>query len=382
MTSSFVPLPLPPSADPSNLKAFGREVHGVHPRKLTQAEFKEVEEALYNHDLLLFRNIDLTPQQHYLLVEAFDMSSELYSHGNKALDKTKTSILHAYVKSLPNTPQVEIIGHGTIRDHEGIPEIILKHGRHPENHAFFRWHMDAALYDLCPPKVTTLYGVRVPKGEMQIVRYDDGSGDELNVTLGTTAFVSGKTMFGILPKELKSLAVRARAKYAPHPFQWMRNARAVPTGLGLETEGLETALEDLPPWEEEKVKAYPFLWKNPVTGELLLQVHPCAIIEIQIDPLPQGRDNTNVPYPAGGRITDLKEIRELIYRMERLGIAPSLVYPHSWEEKDLVLFNNRGLIHSVVGVFKKGQTRLFHQCSLAASDEPLGPSEEDVNRWS
>ena len=47
--------------------------------------------------------------------------------------------------------------------------------------------MDAALYDLAPPKVTALYGLKVPKGPNQTVRYDDGTGDELAVTLGTTA---------------------------------------------------------------------------------------------------------------------------------------------------------------------------------------------------
>jgi hypothetical protein len=51
------------------------------------------------------------------------------------------------------------------------------------------------------------------------------------------------------------------------------------------------------------------------------------------------------------------------------------------EEKDLVLFNNRGLTHSVVGVFKEGQIRLFHQCNLVGSDEPIGPTDEDVKRW-
>jgi len=32
-------------------------------------------------------------------------------------------------------------------------------------------------------------------------------------------------------------------------------------------------------------------------------------------------------------------------------------------------------MHSVVGVFKEGQIRLFHQCNLAASDEPWGRVE-------
>lgn len=75
--------------------------------------------------------------------------------------------------------------------------------------------MDAALYDLSPPKVTTLYALDIPDGPSQVCRYDDGTGDELQVPLGTTAFVSGRTAFDILPKELKSLAVRSKVKYSP-----------------------------------------------------------------------------------------------------------------------------------------------------------------------
>ncbi|KAH9486192.1 Alpha-ketoglutarate-dependent xanthine dioxygenase xanA [Psilocybe cubensis] len=364
MPLSFVPLTFPSSLDSTKFKDFGREVVGAAPGNLTEEEFKAVEAALYRHDLLLFRNASLTPDQQYSLVKSFDPQSEHYGHGNKQLDKTKQSIIHSYVSSLPNTPQVQIIGHGTIKNHEGIEERILKHGRHPEFHKtriseedeakgftrFFRWHMDAALYDLNVPKVTALYGIMVPKGPTQTVRYDDGTGDELSVSLGTTAFVSGKVMFEILPAELKSLAVRARAKYAPHPFQWLRNAKAKSTGISLETEGLETPLHDLPPWEEEKIKVYPFTWKNPITGDLHLQVHPLLVMEIQVDPLPQGHHTESALYPFGGTISNLKEIRDLLYRMQRPGIAPNLVYAHPWEERDLVLFNNRGLMHSVVGV--------------------------------
>lgn len=107
--------------------------------------------------------------------------------------------------------------------------------------------------------MTSLYGITVPRGEKQICRYDDGTGDELEVPLGTTAFVSGKTMFEILPKELKSLAVRGKVRYAPHPYVWMAPARALETGLGIANEGLELKPEELPPWEEERVKTFPIV---------------------------------------------------------------------------------------------------------------------------
>jgi xanthine dioxygenase len=158
-----------------------------------------------------------------------------------------------------------------VYNHEGLTETKLKHPSHttfhktrvsPEDEAngitrFNRWHMDAALYDLSPPRVTTLYGLVVPHGSPQTCRYDDGTGDELTVPLAATAFVSGKTMFDILPGELKSLAVRMKVKYAPHPFVWMSPASAIPTGLGIESEGLEVPLEGLPPWEEAKIKTFP-----------------------------------------------------------------------------------------------------------------------------
>lgn len=117
--------------------------------------------------------------------------------------------------------------------------------------------MDAALYEYNPPRVSTLYGITVPRGDHQIVRYDDGSGDELSVPLATTAFVSGKTTFELLPPELKSLAVRTSVRYAPHPFVWMASACALPTGLGIENDGLECPTAELPDWEESKIKTFP-----------------------------------------------------------------------------------------------------------------------------
>ena len=64
-------------------------------------------------------------------------------------------------------------------------------------------------------------------------------------------------MFDILPKELKSLSVRAKVKYAPHPYVWMAPAHAMSTGLGIESEGLELPLEELPEWSEAKLKILP-----------------------------------------------------------------------------------------------------------------------------
>lgn len=206
-------------------------------------------------------------------MQAFDSSAEQYGHGNDH-EKAEKTILHSYLNTIPRVPQVQVIGHGTVLNHEGIPELHLKHGHHRTFHKtqipaedeekvgatrFFRWHMDAALYKLEPPKVTALYGLQVPAGPQQVVRYDDGSEDELPVPLGTTSFVSGKVMFDILPQDWKSFAVRARARYAPHPFEWIRHAKAKSTGIGMVSDGLEVPFHELSEWEESHRKTYPFV---------------------------------------------------------------------------------------------------------------------------
>ena len=64
------------------------------------------------------------------------------------------------------------------------------------------------------------------------------------------------------------------------------------------------------------------LWKNPVTGNLHLEVAPCGAAELFIDPLPAGAKREGALYPDGAHIKDLKETRELLYKMQRPGIAP------------------------------------------------------------
>jgi alpha-ketoglutarate-dependent taurine dioxygenase len=109
-------------------------------------------------------------------------------------------------------------------------------------------------------------------------------------------------------------------------------------------------------------------WKNPVTGRLALQVHPSAVRKLHLK--------------DGSIIDDLRKVRDIIYRLQRPGIAPELVYCHDWEEGDLVLFNNQGTIHSVVGAFAPDEVRIFRQCNLASSAPPKGPEEsESQEAW-
>jgi len=142
---------------------------------------------------------------------------------------------------------------------------------------------------------------------------------------------------------------------------WMSPARSRSDGLGMVSEGKEIPLSDLPPIDESKIQILPLCWKNPATGKLALQVHPSAVRKLHL--------------ADGTIVEDLQEAREIIHRLQRPGIAPGRVYCHDWEEGDLVLFHNRGVLHSVVGAFAEHEVRLFRQCNVAASTFPEGPLE-------
>ena len=312
----------------------------------------------------------LSPKAQYDFTRRFDPNAQTYGHG-KTLD-AKRSVLHPDLKTVPHQPQVQIIGNGLVPEYEGLHNIKLMHPHHRKFHKypipesddlthtrFFRWHIDAALYDLNPPKVTTLLAVSVPKGRRQTLRYDDSTGDELDVPLGTTAFVSGYKMYDLLSPADKDFARTSRIEYAPHPYIWMSAAKSRSDGLGLHSDDLELPDAELPPIDPNKIQILPMTWKNPVTGALALQIHPSAVRKIHRD--------------SGEVIDDLPTVRDIVHRLQRPGIGPRFVYTHDWEEGDMVLFNNHGVLHSVVGAFTPDEVRLFRQCNMAASEPPLGP---------
>ncbi|KAJ5565474.1 hypothetical protein N7513_001716 [Penicillium frequentans] len=350
---------------------FGAQIEGVDLENLTDEQFTTIRNALYNYHVVVLKNQHkLSPKAQYELTKRFDPASDNYGHG-KTID-AKRSILHPDLKTIPHQPQVQVIGNGFVPSYEGLENIQLKHPHHRTFHKdhipneqdydftrFYRWHIDAALYDLYPPQVTTLLAVAVPKGRRQTLLYDDGTGETMDVPLGTTAFVSGQRMYDLLSEEDKEFVRTSKMEYAPHPYIWMSPAHSRSTGLGLHSEGLELPSSELPPIDEKKIMVFPMVWKNPVTGKLALQVHPSAVRRIHC--------------ANGTVIDDLERVRDIVYKLQRPAISPQYVYPHDWEEGDLVLFNNRGVIHSVVGAFKPDEVRIFRQCNLAASEPPMGP---------
>lgn len=349
---------------------FGAQLCNVDLETISETDFDVIRNALYTHQLVIFKDqAQLTPKAQYELTRLFDPVSESYGHGKAVGAK---SVLHPDLKTVPHQPQVQVIGNGPVASFEGLQNITLKHPHHRTFHRdtialqddrmktrFYRWHIDAALYDLEPPRVTSLLAVKVPKTGHQLLCYDDGSNDTLTVARGSTVFASSYRMYDLLSEEDKKFVRETRVQYAPHPYVWMADAKSRSDGLGMLSEGREMQRSQLPEVDESKVKIYPMCWKNPVTGKLALQVHPSAVEKLHLS--------------DGTVIDDLEMVRDIVHKLQRPGIAPKFVYAVDWDEGDLALFNNHGVLHSVTGSFEPDEVRIFRQCNLAASEPPLEP---------
>ncbi|KAK4227880.1 hypothetical protein QBC38DRAFT_476817 [Podospora fimiseda] len=363
----------PPAGSKIN---FGATVTGINIENLSDDDFNLIRSALYTHQVLIFKSQShVSPLAQYALTQRFDpLAQGSYGHG-ASVPSTKKSILHPDLKTIPHQPQVQVIGNGFVPSYEGLQNIQLRHPHHKTFHAtsipqeddlnytrFYRWHIDAALYGLAPPVVTTLLAVKVPSGHRQTVRYDDGTDQTLDVPLGTTAFISSYQTFENLSPKDQEFVRTTRVEYAPHPYIWMSGAKSRPDGLGMVSQNLEIPFSELPDIDPFKIQILPMVWKNPLTNKLGLMIHPSAVRKLHL------KDGTV--------IDDLAEAREIVHRLQRPGISPEWVYAHDWEEGDLVLFHNRGVLHSVVGAFAEDEVRLFRQCNVAASGFPKGSGEE------
>ncbi|KAH7020728.1 alpha-ketoglutarate dependent xanthine dioxygenase [Microdochium trichocladiopsis] len=363
---------------------FGAEVFGVDLNNFTDHEFKTIEKALHMHKVLIFKEQPemLRPSQQYKLTKAFDPeSSGQFAHAGteSVLVRHKgVDILGIPGRiSIPSQPQVHILGRGQVPpDHYGLPDDFQVKGVYSKNfHAephisdedakagvshFYQWHFDAALYDIPPPRVGCLLAVRTPKGPDCTIRWEDDEGTSMKVGPGATAYVAGSRALELVPEDLKSIVEHSRILYAPKPFKWMSKAHSTHLGHSLVTEGLEIPIEELD-FDEDKLKRYPMIWNNPMTGEKSLQIHGQAAWKLYLKSSADSEEKV---------VDDLAEVRAFMDRLMRPAIQPENIYAHHHTEQDVVLWYNRALWHSVTEFPDSYGPRIMHQCNVAASDDP------------
>lgn len=106
------------------------------------------------------------------------------------------------------------------------------------------------------------------------------------------------------------------------------------------------------------------VWVNPLTGEKSFQVSPAAVRKLWI------RHSVD---ESPHVIDDIKEVRSFLYDIQTRILKPEYILVEPGEEGDLLLWENRGTMHTRIDYPAKYGSRTCHQAGLGAGFAPVGP---------
>ncbi|KAH0430141.1 alpha-ketoglutarate dependent xanthine dioxygenase [Colletotrichum camelliae] len=369
---------LPTSLRESSL--IGAEVHlpssmnVLDTDALSEEDIATFRRALFENQVVVLKNQKgIAPETLPKLTKIFDpTATDIHSAGEKAVSDPR-NILSAYKAGrIPRAPQVGIIGSGKFQNYEGVEELEVIHLDHTLFHEKplseqelsdgytrpYRWHMDTPFYQRLPGEVTILHAVKVPNLPDQKLKFPDGK--EKSIAAGATAFFSGARAFQLLTPAEQEFALNTTVTYAPQAYEYIRQCKATEDGLSIPTMGKEVPIEQLSEWSWENVAEHPMVWRNPLNPDRpFLQVHGCCVFKLTT------RD------PATDEVVsvvdDVAKVREIVYGFQKRIWAAENIYAHRWEEGDVVIFHNRGVMHSITGQLSQykedeEKKRLMWQC--------------------
>lgn len=217
--------------------ALGAEIKGIDlSQPIGEADFARLREAYHQYALLLFRDQELTPEQHKTFTRGF---GELEVH---VLDQWH----------LPNHPEVLIVSNLKDGDrHVGI----YNAGKY--------WHTDLS-YMQAPSKGSVLYAIEVPH-----------DGDR---PLGDTRFTSTAAAYARLSDETKTKIDGLKANFS------LAHQRAK---LKKEGDNVPLTADQL---AKTPIATHNIVQKHPVTGRRVLFVNEGHTIEILDLPDEEGKD--------------------------------------------------------------------------------------------
>ncbi|RFU31473.1 hypothetical protein B7463_g4866, partial [Scytalidium lignicola] len=377
-------------ASPSSKTNIGAIITGVDLNDLSEKDFQEIRKAIYVHRVVVVRGQHkLHPAKQFEFVRRIDPDSGS-THGFYGLVGDKKSrekfgslgTRKRYV--IPGVEGVRLIGRDyQAEEYYGLKNIYVDSTTQAEmlatplsdeeisegNSRFVTFHMDGAIYDAIPSRVTALLCIKAPRGPPVTVRWDDDSGTTMKAAPGLTAFIDTVQLYNLLSDEEKALVENSRWEPAPHPFAWTGTRRLRSCGLGIAPGGEVLPLDKLPEWSPEKIYQFPMVWVNPVTGEKGLHIFCDVIRKLHFKSSPDGPERV---------VDDLEEIRTWLNNIMDRICKPEYISIPPYDEGDLVLFNNWGVIHSAIEYPVHYGSRLMHQCHVSSSTAPTGTITEAI----
>ncbi len=295
--------------------SFGARVGGLTLDHLGDPELRgRLNEAFEEHGLLIFEDVDPTPQTQVAISTVF---GPLKDHPSKA------------------TPRVggdELLGVIEIRHAPNEGGVVELDGRRLSQ--WLPWHFDHC-YNNELNRAGVLRAVEIPP---------DG---------GMTGFVDGIALYAAVSPEVRDLIEGEMVIYAMDVI--LDNLRfGRPDGF-VEIQASPGAIEVMTEYEHRPRAIHPAVWTRR-TGEKVLHVSPWMAKGIE------GRDDAEAEVLLAAVCDEIVEA------------AKGLSYFHLWKPTDMVIWDNWRILHSVSGSAPE-DGRCMHRTTIAG-DYGLGRFEE------
>lgn len=303
---------------------FGATVTGVSAQEALAdpAIMDKLREAFNTHGFLLLPAQHMTPAEELALAKAFPHDADA------PIEERAGPYSEAFRQwKLIDHPEIQVQGWGKVEDHFGV------NGTMSPKVETREWHSDG-LHELAtPPVLTSVYAVSVPP---------EG---------GETLFADGNLAWDALDREEQAKLHDKRGTYN-RPAQRMNKAGTRPELGELNVKnGPTRAFDDS---QYETAVQQPLFRVHPVTKRVALCVAPMFLREV---------DGMS-----------WEESAQLVERLLESALRPDNVYGHKFSVGDLVLWDNRRLLHSAVptpmGKDGKGPQglRLLHRIRMSSKE--------------
>jgi alpha-ketoglutarate-dependent taurine dioxygenase len=210
--------------------------------------------------------------------------------------------------------RVELVGRG---DHPEIFRVTLDPAKNPVAEYLrgtFDWHLDGATDDV-PIMATVL------------------SAHEVAATGGETEFASTYAAYEALSEAEQQELLQVRVVHSLEAAQRLVNPDPSP--------------EELAMWRKRPSKVHPLVWQHRSGRRSLVLGATASHVEGM----------------------DVGEGRALLLELLDRSTAPERVYRHEWEVGDLVIWDNRGVLHRACR-YDASSARDMHRTTIAG-DEPI-----------
>jgi taurine dioxygenase len=184
------------------------------------------------------------------------------------------------------------------------------------------WHSDSSHREH-PSMATILYAVKNPKHA------------------GDTEFANMHAAYEGLPQDMKGRIAHLKGI---HAVSKLKNKRVSVSPRRPDAKDFYERQKSLPD------QVWPIVRTHPVTGKKALYVSPRFTIGIE-----------------GLAQSEADEILDSLFAHQ---IRPEFVYRHAWQDRDLVMWDNRSVIHRATGGYVYPDVRTMHR-TVVAGDAPF-----------